>query len=70
MTPSEYFILVIFILLGLFSLVSAVFNFDWYFRTTGALTFVNWLGRTGARIFYALLGIGLIVCGILGLLLW
>jgi hypothetical protein len=34
------------------------------------MTFVNWFGRGGARIFYALLGIGLIACGALGLMYW
>ncbi|WP_455621690.1 immunity 17 family protein [Parabacteroides sp.] len=68
MDPSEYFILVLFIALGLFSIVAAVFNLDWYFKTSGAMTFVNWFGRGGARVFYALLGTGLIVCGVLGLI--
>lgn len=58
MDPSEYFILSLFIALGLFSIVAAICNFDWYFKTSGAMTFVNWFGRGGARIFYALLGIG------------
>ena len=62
MDPSEYFILSLFIALGLFSIVAAICNFDW--------TFVNWFGRGGARIFYALLGIGLIACGALGLMYW
>lgn len=70
MDPSEYFILVLFIALGAFSIVASIFNFDWYFNTSGAMTFVNWLGRRGARIFYALLGVGLIVCGVLGLIYW
>lgn len=70
MDPSEYLILCLFIALGLFSLVAAAFNFDWYFETSGAMTFVKWLGRRGARIFYALLGIGLIACGVAGLLYW
>lgn len=70
MDPSEYFILVLFIALGLFSIVAAAFNFDWYFETSGAMTFVKWLGRKGARIFYVLLGIGLITCGVAGLLYW
>lgn len=70
MDPSEYFILFLFMALGAFSLVAAIFNFDWYFETSGAMTFVRWLGRTGARIFYALLGLGLLVCGALGLLYW
>ena len=63
MDPSEYFILSLFIALGLFSIVAAICNF-------GAMTFVNWFGRGGARIFYALLGIGLIACGALGLMYW
>ena len=58
MDPSEYFILSLFIALGLFSIVAAICNF------------VNWFGRGGARIFYALLGIGLIACGALGLMYW
>ena len=70
MDPSEYLILVLFIALGLFSIVAAIFNFDWYFKTSGAMTFVNWFGRGGASIFYASLGIGLIVCGALGLVYW
>ena len=70
MDPSEYFILSLFIALGLFSIVAAICNFDWYFKTSGAMTFVNWFGRGGPRIFYALLGIGLIACGALGLMYW
>ena len=70
MGPSEYFILVLFIALGLFSIIAAIFNFDWYFKTSGAMTFVNWFGRGGARICYALLGVVLIVCGALGLMYW
>lgn len=70
MGPSEYFILILFIALGAFSIVAALFNFDWYFETSGATTFVRWLGRKGARIFYALLGAGLIACGTAGLLYW
>ena len=46
MDPSEYFILSLFIALGLFSIVAAICNFDWYFKTSGAMTFVNWFGRT------------------------
>ena len=70
MDPSEYFILSLFIALGLFSIVAAICNFDWYFKTSGAMTFVIWFGRGGARIFYAWLGIGLIACGALGLMYW
>ena len=70
MEPSEYFILVLFIGLGAFSLIAAAFNFDWYFQTSGAMTFVRRFGRGGARIFYAILGAGLIACGVAGLIYW
>ena len=66
MQPSEYFILVLFIVLGGFSIIAALLNMEWFFQTTGALTFVRQLGRTGARWFYALLGFALIACGIAG----
>ena len=64
MEPTEYFILILFIALGIFSIIAAILNLDWYFQTSGAMTFVRWLGRKGARIFYALLGLGLIACGV------
>lgn len=41
MEPTDYFLLAIFIALGAFSLIAAIFNFDWYFETSGAATFVN-----------------------------
>ena len=68
MTPSEYFIFALFIGLGVFSVVAAVLDREWYFQTSAAQTFVRWLGRTGARLFYVLLGIGLISCGVLAIL--
>lgn len=68
MEPADYFILAVFIALGLFSLIAALFNFDWYFNTSGASIFVHKFGRGGARIFYALLGLALIACGLLGMI--
>ena len=65
MEPADYFILAVFIALGLFSLIAALFNLD---NTSGASTFVHKLGRGGARIFYALLGLALIACGVLGII--
>lgn len=70
MKPSEYLILILFICLGIFSVVASVFNIDWYFKTDGAMMFVRRLGRKGARIFYAVLGIALITCGVLGMIYW
>ena len=70
MDPSEYFILILFIALGIFSMAAAAFNLEWYFKTGGAMIFVNKWGRKGARIFYGILGAALIGCGILGLTYW
>ena len=70
MEPTEYFILILFIALGIFSVIAAILNLDWYFQTSGVMTFGRWLGRKGARIFYALLGLGLIACGVAGLIFW
>lgn len=70
MDISEYFFLIVFIALGLFSIIAAAFNIEWYFQTSGAAIFVRRWGRKGARIFYALLGIALVGCGITGLIFW
>ena len=70
MSPADYFIFVLFMALGCFSLVAALFNFEWYFQTSAALNFVRWFGRRGARWFYALLGLLLILCGALGMIYW
>ncbi len=70
MSPSEYIILILFILLGLFSVIAAIGNIEWYFQTDGARFFVRYLGRKGARIFYFLLGLALIACGVAGFVCW
>ncbi|MDR1258927.1 MAG: immunity 17 family protein [Tannerellaceae bacterium] len=65
MKISEYIVLTIFIVTGVISLTSALFNFDWYFQSQKAAPFVRWLGRGGARIFYGILGLTLIAAGVL-----
>lgn len=70
MALSEYFILSLFILLGIVSITAAAVNAEWFFKTSAASSFVNWLGRSGARLFYACLGIILIACGIMGIISW
>lgn len=56
---------VIFLLCGLFSIAGAVFNWDFFFDSSKARVFVRLFGRTGARIFYGILGIAIIVIGIM-----
>ena len=46
MQPSEYFILVLFIVLGVFSITASVLNLDWYFQTDGAGYLSNGLVAT------------------------
>ncbi len=70
MAPSEYFILILFIVLGIFSMTAAACNMEWYFRTDGARLFVRYLGRNGARLFYFLLGMALVACGVIGFIYW
>ena len=58
----------ILILIGIFALCGAVFDWDWFMNNRKARFFVSLLGRTGARIFYALLGSGIATIGVLILL--
>jgi hypothetical protein len=50
---------------GAFSISGAVFDWDWFINSRKAWLFVTLFGRTGARIFYALLGTAIVVLGIL-----
>ena len=50
---------------GIFSICGAAMDWDWFMNNRRARFFVRILGRNGARIFYALLGMGLFVLGLL-----
>lgn len=49
---------------GIFSIVSSICNFDFYFESRKARLFVSVFGRNGARVFYGLLGLFLIILGV------
>lgn len=49
---------------GLFSVLAGVFNWDFFFNSRKARLWIRLFGRGGARIFYILLGILIIVLGI------
>lgn len=66
MDSSIILLFVIFILLGSFSIIAALFDLKWFFSTQGATTFVHHLGHKGARVFYFFLGALLITCGCIG----
>jgi len=57
---------IFFILAGLFSFAGAVFDWDWFMTHYRARPFVRLLGRNGARILYALLGVLLAALGLAG----
>jgi small neutral amino acid transporter SnatA (MarC family) len=55
---------VIFALWGLFGMAGGLFNWDWFMTGRKARLISRVLGRTGARIFYVLLGLVLIALAI------
>lgn len=55
----------VFILGGAFSIFCSVKDYDWFFNNHRAKPFVFLLGRNGARVFYILLGIFIIVVSFL-----
>ncbi len=50
---------------GLFAIVSAALDWDWFMNHRKARFFVRQFGRENARIFYVLLGTSTLVLGIL-----
>lgn len=58
-------VLAIFVLTGIISLTASLLNSEWFFRSQKASAFVRSFGRKGARIFYGLLGMALIMAGVL-----
>ena len=59
MTP-HYFILGLFALAGIFSLLAAVLNWGWFFTAHNAQAVVRRIGRSRARLVYGALGLLLI----------
>jgi hypothetical protein len=63
---SKTILLVVFGFLGgIFAIVGAVGDWDWFMTNNKARIFVSLFGRTGARIFYIVLGLFLV-----GLAVW
>lgn len=52
-----------FVLVGLFTLVAAVGDWDWFMTHRKAAFFVSIIGRNGTRFFYAIIGVATVVCG-------
>ena len=59
---------IFFMAAGLFSIVCALFDWDWFMTARRVRFVVRVFGRNGARIFYVLLGLGIMVFGALGMM--
>ena len=59
---EDHFLSLILGLSGVFSVVCAAANVDFFMENSRAALFVRLLGRTGARVFYVVLG--LFLCGV------
>lgn len=60
----NFLILLFGLLIGGFSILCSVKNYDWFFRARRARVIDNLMGRNGARIFYTVLGVIFIIAGI------
>ncbi len=65
MTPQDVFVGLVGIALGIAAFLAAVCNWDGAYRLWAARFVEKRTNRTGARIFYAILGIVLIAIGCL-----
>ncbi len=61
---AHYIIQSVFVLVGILSILASVLNWEWFFTAHNSQFIVRNLGRNKARIFYALLGIGMIAAGV------
>ena len=55
---------IVILLAGLFSIVCAAFDFDWFMNNSRAKFFIKIFKRSGARVFYIVLGIVLCIMGV------
>jgi hypothetical protein len=60
----HYILQAIFVIVGTFSLLAAIFNWNWFFNSHNSQFIVKSAGRKRARLFYALFGILMIATGI------
>ncbi len=51
---------------GLFTITGAYFDWEWYMNSRKARFMVTILSRNGARIFYGILGLVVVIIGALG----
>ena len=60
----HYFLQSLFVLIGLLSLLAAVFNWNWFFDARNSQFIVKNAGRKQARLFYGAIGCLMIATGV------
>jgi hypothetical protein len=60
----HYLIQGIFAFIGILSVLASFFNWDWFFQSQNSQFIVKNVGRKQARLFYAFLGILMIVTAV------
>jgi len=60
---GDLFYLIFFSAAGAFCILASILNWNFFFNNARATPFVKFLGRTGARVFYVLLGLFLMFAG-------
>jgi hypothetical protein len=55
------------IVIGLYAMAGAGLDWEWFMGDPKAQIFVRLLGRTGTRVFYILLGVGVVIIGLFGI---
>lgn len=53
---AHYFVLILFFLTGIISLLAALFDWEWFFTAQNAQFLAKSLGRIKTRLFYGILG--------------
>jgi hypothetical protein len=67
---ERYMDTVLFVLIligGLVTFLGAVLNWTWIYRSKRSKSIVSTLGLTGARIFYGIVGLGLMILSVLSI---
>lgn len=60
------FLIVLCFFMGMFSILGAILDWNWFFESRKSAIFVRLFGRNGARIFYIVLGLFIIIAGTIG----
>lgn len=60
MENKDIFVVVLVIIGGAFSILASIFNWNFFFENRKAKFFMTVFGRQGSRLFYSILGLGLL----------